>query len=655
MFFGKLDVAGFLSIENASLRLDTNGLNLVTGTNHDAKSSPSNGSGKSAIFDALVWALYGRTIRGVQGDDVINKFLTSGCQVQVEIHDGDIVYCVRRTRNNQKLGNSLNIFVGSDDVSGPTTIESQKKINDLIGLDYETFTSSIVFGRDTLRFAQATDKEQKVILEKLLGTEVFERAGKLANQVLSDLSRQDHELSSELKTLTTNKEDLTRKRQIALDAFNSHEKEKARILHNITKEINELNVTLEFKQKEKSLLVEEANSTEEGADNVKEKLESRIQRERDNIDLHNKDLRKESSLLEVERRLAQQAQKQIDKYNNSGDVCGSCEQAIDKTHKASLIASAEKEVGSRRAQASKHTLAIEGIEKTIGDCNDKIEKYKSSLQTIQNCERLAREAQRKVAAVEGVILGIEKNLSSLTSRHHVVESSRNEFGEAVSVYDAEIEEKEGKIADSQDKLDKVIAETAYISFWSEGFSTKGLRSYLLDSVAPFLTERANRYSSVLTDGSVKIEFNTTSVTKSGELRDKMEVKAVNRHGASIYEGCSSGERQRIDLAVALSLTDLAANRGGRPIKLAVFDEMFEHLDAGGCEKAVELLQREYAHDRSIFVLTHLEDLKQLFPRVIEIEKRGGLSHLVMDTKNEKDITPTKKKRTKKPDAINKGI
>ena len=54
--FTKLNIEGFCSIPNLSLDLNTTGITIIRGVN---------GEGKSSIFSALVWGLYGKTPKDV--------------------------------------------------------------------------------------------------------------------------------------------------------------------------------------------------------------------------------------------------------------------------------------------------------------------------------------------------------------------------------------------------------------------------------------------------------------------------------------------------------------------------------------------------------------------------------------------------------------
>jgi DNA repair exonuclease SbcCD ATPase subunit len=146
---------------------------------------------------------------------------------------------------------------------------------------------------------------------------------------------------------------------------------------------------------------------------------------------------------------------------------------------------------------------------------------------------------------------------------------------------------------------------------------------MLDSVTPFLNKRANKYLSKLTGGSVEVEFNTQDTLASGEKRDKFSVAVINENGDEDYKGNSTGERRRVDVAINMALQDLVLSRSNKSIDFICYDEVFDGLDGIGCELVIELLNDRVQECGSIAVITHNDNLKQLFTKSVMLEKRGG--------------------------------
>ena len=75
LVFKELEVNNFLSISKLSINLDNQQMVLIEGINYDSTPIGSNGSGKSSIFDAILWMLFGTTLRGTTniGNNLTNN------------------------------------------------------------------------------------------------------------------------------------------------------------------------------------------------------------------------------------------------------------------------------------------------------------------------------------------------------------------------------------------------------------------------------------------------------------------------------------------------------------------------------------------------------------------------------------------------------
>jgi len=68
MKFLNLRAKNFMSFEELDFIFPQSGLYFVGGEIQDGGMSNSNGAGKSALFEALCYGLFGKTIRGIAAD-----------------------------------------------------------------------------------------------------------------------------------------------------------------------------------------------------------------------------------------------------------------------------------------------------------------------------------------------------------------------------------------------------------------------------------------------------------------------------------------------------------------------------------------------------------------------------------------------------------
>jgi exonuclease SbcC len=173
-----------------------------------------NGAGKSSLLDAITWALWGKA-RAKRDDDLIHLG-----QVEMEVeYTFDLnqdIYRVIRKRDASRRGRSdLSLHV-SDAGGWRILTESslrttQKKIDDLMRLDYDTFINSafLLQGRAD-EFTTKPPGERKKILGDILGLQIYdlyvERAKVRAaareteaNIIVADINRIEEELAQEPK------------------------------------------------------------------------------------------------------------------------------------------------------------------------------------------------------------------------------------------------------------------------------------------------------------------------------------------------------------------------------------------------------------------------------------------------------------------------
>ncbi len=154
---------------------------------HLACLSGPNGAGKSTLLDAITWALWGKA--RASDDELIHQG-QSEMLVQLDFVQGHDLYRVVRKRQKSKSGgrSTLDLFVKDPKtgqwtpISAPAVRETNKRIAELLRLEYDTFVHSAFLqqGRADL-FTVAQPRERKQLLADILGLEqwaVYEEQAK---------------------------------------------------------------------------------------------------------------------------------------------------------------------------------------------------------------------------------------------------------------------------------------------------------------------------------------------------------------------------------------------------------------------------------------------------------------------------------------------
>ena len=104
----KIEISNFYSIKKASVDFTKfDGLVQIEGHNKDT--GDSNGAGKSAIIEAVVWGLFGKTIRKSNEAAILNNQNPKNCCVRIEVDDLVIERCKKPT--------NLFVYLNGEDAS----------------------------------------------------------------------------------------------------------------------------------------------------------------------------------------------------------------------------------------------------------------------------------------------------------------------------------------------------------------------------------------------------------------------------------------------------------------------------------------------------------------------------------------------------------
>ena len=166
--FKVLKLHNFMSFGDSEVILGNSGYTLVSGVNNcKLDSAKSNGSGKSSIWEGIVWCLTGETIRGTK--DVKNKFRNNGTSVELLFDVDKDKYKIIRYKGDETYGTNLKIFINDVDKSGKGIRDTEKLLEQYLpDLTASLIGSVIILGQGLpQRFTNNTPAGRKEVLEKL--------------------------------------------------------------------------------------------------------------------------------------------------------------------------------------------------------------------------------------------------------------------------------------------------------------------------------------------------------------------------------------------------------------------------------------------------------------------------------------------------------
>jgi len=186
----RLEIRNFLAYRSPDA-LEFEGIHLACLTG-------ANGAGKSSLLDAITWALWGRA-RTRSDDDLIHQG-QSEMLVQLDFLQGEGRYRVVRKRQMGKTArqgrSALDLYAWDapqqtwQPLTASSIRETDRKISDLLRLDYETFIHSAFLQQGRAdAFTVKTPGDRKKILGDILGLEQWRTYEERAKLVLRQIEQ----------------------------------------------------------------------------------------------------------------------------------------------------------------------------------------------------------------------------------------------------------------------------------------------------------------------------------------------------------------------------------------------------------------------------------------------------------------------------------
>jgi len=164
-----------------------------------------------------------------------------------------------------------------------------------------------------------------------------------------------------------------------------------------------------------------------------------------------------------------------------------------------------------------------------------------------------------------------------------------------------LKEKELLICNNKIKNDSILEEIEILKFWRIAFSDTGIKALIMDECIPILNNKAKELCSIFPN--LKVNFDSQTMLKSGEQRDKFSINVLNTKNLSKLEELSSGESRIVNLIVLICLRYLLENMQDIKINILLFDEALEHLDPENTEIILEVF-RNLSEEYLVTLITH---------------------------------------------------
>ncbi|MFA5801561.1 MAG: SMC family ATPase [Thermoleophilia bacterium] len=234
---------------------------------------------------------------------------------------------------------------------------------------------------------------------------------------------------------------------------------------------------------------------------------------------------------------------------------------------------------------------------------------------------------------------LKKANESEAAAEEIIQKTRNarkdldDANASVTRLEAEIERLKklaDESADDRKRQDELHATAATWRYLVEAFGKDGIPALIIDAAISEVEDIANDILTRLGTG-LEVKLETQKALKSSDrIAETLDVKIIEDGFDRPYETYSGGEAYRVNVALRVALSKLLARRAGAHIETLILDEP-EGLDEEGRAKLVELLQILSETFSTILLISHHEDLREVFPARIECSKgpEGSSAEVVM--------------------------
>ena len=560
-----INIEGFCSIaEETHLQLNPSCTILI---------KAPNGFGKSSIFGALVWCLYGKNLKGVTDVNTWKEVQPknyAGTKVEVFFQRESDVYKVVRCLNYKKVlddgakGNSrLLLYQNGDMLDVKGKINLQNKIDTTLGLTYQLFMNSIMFGQGIQRLIQESNADKKKLFEEIFDLNFLNIAKGIAqegrNTLLDEANRVEHQ---------------------------------AKMLQ---KEIEDTKGTyLELRERERS-------------------WKSTIHRERRELRKKRTELTKK--LQEEQKRVTEEIEEQLNvKYKHQQNKVAQLKENLKSSQSLSKIP-LEEFIGSvlKLLKKEEYDTAYKKLKKVKKAFID-IRKYSEELEE-------ARERLYQLSETKNKLDDIKDTCSVYAADIARMDARINKLGEEkLKVLSPKYKE---KISEYRKKLRKVDEDyhnklgelEDYEWLINDPLGNKGIKAYIFDSSLDLLNRTLEDYYSVL-------GFRISFIMDLDSTR-KDFVTLIERGNMIVdYDELSGGEKQLVNIAMAFAMNEaLTASKG---INLAFLDEVFESLSSDNIEIVTQLIKHVF-ENKTLFLITHHDSLPLSHSKILQVEKINGLT------------------------------
>lgn len=582
----QLTVKNFMSVGNQTQAVDfgRQQLTLVLGENLDQGGDDSgsrNGTGKTTIVNGLTYALYGNALTNIKKDNLINKINGKNMLVTLTFEKDGNKYKIERGRKPTIMKFYVNdqekITNEKDDSQGDMR-ETQKDLDDLLGMSHDMFKQIVALNTYTEPFLSLKSNEQREIIEQLLGITLLSEKAETLKELVKQTKDAITQENADIEAAKKSNEKIQQSIDSLVTRQNAWNKQQKDDCEKIVKSITELkSVDID---KELDLHAKLKVYDEQAA-----KIKS-LNKERATL---------ETAIIQADKSV-KKYEKEVEQLKNK--TCPACEQELHTHKHEEMSSNAEQNLADAltylQGVSDSYTTVMQELEE-IGDINGRPQTYYDTIEE-------ALKHQNNLSTLE----------AALVTREQEVDPYQEQINDLKNTAIQEI---------NWDNINELNSLKEHQEFLLKLLTNKDsfIRKKIIDQNLAYLNNRLTYYLdkmglphqvSFLNDLNVEI-------TQLGQDLD--------------FDNLSRGERNRLILGLSWAFRDVWESLY-QSINLLFIDELIDNgLDANGVENALGVLKKmARERNKNIYLISHKDELVGRVNNVLKVIKENGFTSYAND-------------------------
>ena len=532
----------------------------------------TNGMGKSSVPLIIEEVLFNKNSKGIKKQEIQNRFINDGYTINLTFEVDNDQYEIDVKR---KATIKCKLWKNGEDISSHTATNTYKTVQELLGLDFKTFTQLVYQNTNTsLAFLTATDTNRKKFLIDLLKlteyVDYFDVFKDAAREVILEINSLNSKSDTIVKWLDENKLESVDILPIKdLPKVSSVDEERLQQLRNDFEKISDKNKKIIYNNSYIEILQRLASNPDRLLIGETVDIEAKSQK------------------LGIYSARVSDSQAHLSKLSELKGQCPTCEEYIDEDKVKRLK-------DSYYAEIVESNDILEGLEIKIREAKKNNERMHRRDTLQKQFEEVMGQVDNKLPSqifdkeeVSSQIATLSSKIQGLQERVREIAEENNkatQHNTRLEIIQEQTANFEGELEEIVEALGKVEDRSTHLEILKKAFSTNGLLAYKIENLVKDLEDLTNDYLAELSEGRFSLEFVVTNDRLNVEITDNAKVVDIL--------ALSSGELARVNTATLLAIRKLMSSISSSRINTLFLDEIISVLDDEGKEKLVEILLGE---------------------------------------------------------------